>query len=173
MKVPKFLRWIDLYLEEAIMVIFLILISVIMMVQIAYRTVTGNAMPWPEEFCRYCFIWSCMIATGYCIRKGSMLRVDVVINLFPRGIAAALDILSKILAVVFCCIMLMPAWEVMMNSYSIEQISPAMRIPMWWIYISAPLGFFSGIVRGIQSVILTFMDLKKTGAEKKEGGEQA
>ncbi len=171
MKVPKFLSWIDQYLEEAIMVIFLILISVIMMLQIAYRTITGNAMPWPEEFCRYCFIWSCMIATGYCIRKGSMLRVDVVINLFPKKIAAVLDIFSKILAVIFCIILLAPAWKVMMSSYDIAQTSSAMRIPMWWIYISAPLGFLSGIIRGVQSVIITIMEVKK--GESVEGGECA
>ena len=75
----KLLYWIDHYLEEAILVIFLILIACVMMLQIVVRYVFQSPLPWPEEFCRYCFVYSVMIATGYCIRNGSMLRVDVVI----------------------------------------------------------------------------------------------
>ena len=121
----KLLYWIDHYLEEAILVIFLILIACVMMLQIVVRYVFQSPLPWPEEFCRYCFVYSVMIATGYCIRNGSMLRVDVVINLFPRGIAFALDIFSKILATVFCFIMLKAAYNVMYTAYDIQQTSPA------------------------------------------------
>ena len=172
-KVPKFLKWLDRYLEEAILVIFLILIACIMMFQVVVRYAFKNPLPWPEEFCRYCFVWSAMLATGYCIRKGSMLRVDMVINMFPRPVAAALDVVSKILAVAFCCIMFMPSWEVMQNSLKIGQLSPAMQMPIWILYLSAPLGFFSGIIRGIQSVILTLMELKNGDKKTIEGGENA
>lgn len=165
MKIPKVLRWLDRYLEEAILVIFLILISCVMMFQVVVRYVFKSPLPWPEEFCRYCFVFSVMIATGYCIRNGSMLRVDVVINLLPRGVAVVMDILSKLLAVAFCFIMLGAAYQVALNAYQIGQVSPAMQMPTWLLYASAPIGFFLGVVRGIQSVILTFMELKKSSGK--------
>ena len=163
----KLLYWIDHYLEEAILVIFLILIACVMMLQIVVRYVFQSPLPWPEEFCRYCFVYSVMIATGYCIRNGSMLRVDVVINLFPRGIAFALDIFSKILATVFCFIMLKAAYNVMYTAYDIQQTSPAMQMPIWILYSSAPLGFLLGGVRGIQGIILSFIEYRKNHRKPK------
>ena len=167
MKVPKVIRWLDNYLEEAIMVFFLILISCVMMFQIVVRYLFDSPMPWPEEFCRYCFVWSCMLATGFCIRKGSMLRVDVIFGLFPEKIAFILDVFSKILAAAFCFIMLGAAWNVTMNTLNIGQVSPAMQMPTWLLYISAPLGFALGAIRGVQSIILAFTSVKKN----KEKGE--
>ena len=170
----KLLYWIDHYLEEAILVIFLILIACVMMLQIVVRYVFQSPLPWPEEFCRYCFVYSVMIATGYCIRNGSMLRVDVVINLFPRGIAFALDIFSKILATVFCFIMLKAAYNVMYTAYDIQQTSPAMQMPIWILYSSAPLGFLLGGVRGIQGIILSFIEYRKNpqGVDKTSEAEE-
>ena len=116
-----------------------------------------------------------------------MLRVDVVINLFPRGIAFALDIFSKILATVFCFIMLKAAYNVMYTAYDIQQASPAMQMPIWILYSSAPLGFLLAGVRGIQGIILSFIEYRKNPqgvdktseaeeylaeAKKQEGGEK-
>ena len=182
----KVIKWLDEHFEETFLVIFLVLISCITMLQIIARTFF-SALSWPEEFCRYCFVYSVMIATGYCIRNGSMLRVDVVINLFPRGIAFALDIFSKILATVFCFIMLKAAYNVMYTAYDIQQTSPAMQMPIWILYSSAPLGFLLGGVRGIQGIILSFIEYRKNPqgvdktseaeeylaeAKKQEGGEK-
>lgn len=167
MKVPKVIRWLDNYLEEAIMVIFLILISCVMMFQIVVRYLFDSPLPWPEEFCRYCFVWSCMLATGFCIRKGSMLRVDVIFGLFPEKIAFILDVFSKVLAAAFCFIMLGAAWNVTMNALNIGQVSPAMQMPTWLLYISAPLGFALGAIRGVQSIVMAVMSVKK----KQEKGE--
>ena len=169
----KVLKWLDKHLEEMLLVILLAAIVLVMLYQIVRRYLFNSSLSWSEEFCRYCFVWSAMLATGYCIRKGSMLRVDVVIKLFPRPVTAVLDIVGKILAVAFCCIMFLPSWEVMQNALKIGQLSPAMQMPTWLLYLSAPLGFFSGIIRGIQSVILTLMELKKGDKKTIEGGENA
>ena len=48
-----------------------------------------------------------------------------------------------------------------MNAYNIGQVSPAMQMPTWMLYISAPLGFLLGGIRGVQSVVLAIMEVKK------------
>ncbi len=148
----KILRWLDRYLEEAILVIFLILITAVMFFQIIMRFAFHSPLPWPEEFCRYCFVMSAMLATGFCIRNNKMLCVDVVIQLFPRSVTIVLDVLAKLLAVAFCLVMLGASWQVTMRTQAIGQVSPALEFPTWILYASAPLGFFLGAFRGLQSI---------------------
>ncbi len=54
----KVIKWLDEHFEETFLVIFLVLISCITMLQIIARTFF-SALSWPEEFCRYCWIWAC------------------------------------------------------------------------------------------------------------------
>ena len=58
----KVLRWLDKYFEETVMMIFLAALSCAMMLQIISRFIFQHALPWPEEFCRYCFVYSVMLA---------------------------------------------------------------------------------------------------------------
>ena len=93
------------------MIIFLILLTCIMMLQVVMRYFFHNPLSWAEEACRYSFVYSVMLATAYCIRKGKMLRVDVVINLFPPVIAKLLDLIAQLMAIIFCIILLKPSWN--------------------------------------------------------------
>ena len=154
MKINKIFKWLDNYLEECVLVIFLMLICIVMILQIIMRSVFNSALTWPEEFSRYCFVISAMLATGYCIRKGKMLRIDIVINLFPAKFAFILDIFSSVLAFAFCCIMIRPAYTITAGAFRISQVSPAMELPVWILYASAPLGFIVGALRSVQSIWL-------------------
>lgn len=68
----KVIKWLDEHFEETFLVFFLVLISCITMLQIIARTFFA-ALSWPEEFCRYCWIWSVFISLPYTMRKGNML----------------------------------------------------------------------------------------------------
>ena len=78
----KVIKWLDEHFEETFLVFFLVLISCITMLQIIARTFFA-ALSWPEEFCRYCWIWSVFISLPYTMRKGNMLRVNVLVDLLP------------------------------------------------------------------------------------------
>lgn len=151
----RFLHWLDSNLEEFFMVVFLVALTCIMMFQVVMRYVFKSPVTWAEEACRYCFVYSVMLATGYCIRRGSMLKVDVVIRMFPERVTHLLDIVAQVLAIVFCAIMLGPAIRVVASAYKVGNVSSALELPMWILYTSAPVGFFLGIIRGLQILILT------------------
>lgn len=163
----KILKWLDNNLEEFVMIILLILLTCIMMLQVVLRYCFKSPLDWAEEACRYCFVYSVMLATAYCIRKGKMLRVDVVINLFPPVIAKALDLLAQLMAIIFCVIMLKPSWNVMISAKQLGNVSSGLELPMWILYTSAPVGFFLGIVRGIEVFVFSLLDFKKLLLKKK------
>lgn len=164
----KALKWLDENFEEFILNIFLILLTCIMMLQVIMRYFLHSPLAWAEEACRYSFVYSVMLATAYCIRKGKMLRVDVVITMFPPIVAKILDLISQVMAIVFCCILLIPSWNVMMSAYTIGNVSSGLELPMWILYTSAPIGFFLGIIRGVEIFLISLAELRKMLTEKGE-----
>ena len=88
----KVVKWFDEHFEETLLVIFLILIAFVSLLQIIARTFFGG-LPWPEEFDRYCWIWTVFLSLPYTIRKGNMLRVNVLVDLFPTKVRNTINIL--------------------------------------------------------------------------------
>lgn len=65
----KILHWLDENLEEFILVIFLIAMTLIMGIQIFCRYVLGMSLSWSEELTRYLFIWCGFLSVSYCSKK--------------------------------------------------------------------------------------------------------
>lgn len=154
------IKWIDEHFEESILVLLLALISIIMMTQVVARTLFSS-MSWPEEFSRYCYIWTVFLSLGYTIKKGNMLRVGILMDLLPHHVRKSMEILTNII---------MLALFAMLFYYSIiytgkikmtGQTSPAMQIPMWMMYISTILGFGLGTIRMFQEIIKNFKNFNK------------
>lgn len=164
MKKSKPLEWLDLHFEEAICVICLIALSCMMMFQIIMRYVFKSALPWAEEFCRYCFIYAAMIGMGYVIRQGKNLRVDILIGLLPGKFGKITDLLGEVASLVFYALMITASWQTMTKLMQLEQVSPAMQVPMWIIHLAGPIGFALALLRTLQRIYR----LLRTFNEKEE-----
>lgn len=151
----KILKWLDKYFEETLLVVLLVLISCIELVQVIFRNLPFvPALTWAEEFCRFCWIWSVFISLPYTIRKGSMLRVSVLLDVFPQTVRSVINILVDLITTASMMLLGWHSIEVVQRIVKSGETSPAMRWPMWCIYSIMLLGFGMGILRGIQRMIL-------------------
>ncbi|MBQ6360364.1 MAG: TRAP transporter small permease [Lachnospiraceae bacterium] len=181
----KAVRWLDEHFEEVILVVLLILIACIELIQVIFRNISAvEALTWPEEFCRFCWIWSVFISLPYTIRKGSMLRVNVLVDMTPMVIRKIVNIAVDLINTVVMAVLLYHSWSVVQGVKETGEASPAMTWPMWIIYIVLLIGFALGAVRGIQMAIIHIMHfgekelttLEQTmadAAEEAEAGKRA
>lgn len=94
----KVLKWLDDHFEELFLVIFLVLICCVELVQVIIRNIHSiSALTWPEEFCRFLWIWSVFLSLPYTIRKGSMLRVNVLLDLLPQTLHKIVNIFVDVI----------------------------------------------------------------------------
>lgn len=156
----KILEWLDKYLEESLMVVMLVMISCITMFQVIMRYFFHSALPWPEELCRFAFVYSGTLSAGYCIRNKCMLGVDVLTNFLPKFLQKVLMIIGKVLLLVtwsylaYCSIALIKGTTT---------LSTAMQLPYKYVYAAFPIGFGLGVIRQIQDFYFMF---KKQGKEE-------
>ena len=97
----KVLKWLDDHFEEIFLVVFLVLIACVSLAQVIWKKAPFlESLTWSDEFCRFMWIWTVFISLPYTIRKGSMLRVSVVLDLMPqvvrKVINLAVDIVSML-----------------------------------------------------------------------------
>lgn len=158
------IKWIDEHFEESILIVLLALISSIMMLQIVARVI-GDAFSWPEEFARYCYIWTVFLSLGYTIKKGNMLRVTVAMDLLPVKLRKTIELIGNILMLVVLAIFFRYSFEYVGKLRVTGQTSPAMQIPMWIMYWSTIVGFGLGTIRMIQEIIFNFKNFNKEDVE--------
>lgn len=156
----KFWKWLDNDFEETILMILLVLMACAMMWQVIMRKVFTASMSWPEEFCRFCFIVSGFLSIGYCVRREKMLKVDILIGLFPKKVAVVVDQIGQIITLIFFAYLDYYAWFTMLQMKATKMVSPAMGVPMWLIYGSVFVGALLGVIRQVEMLWLGFKKRK-------------
>lgn len=158
----KTIKWLDEHLEESLLVILLVLITCVEIVQVIIRNIPWiPALTWAEEFCRFCWIWSVFISLPYTLRKGSMLRVNVLMDLLPSVAHNIVNILVDLINAAVMALLGYHSISVISSIMISAEASPAMLWPMWMVYSVMVFGFFFGAFRALQQAIIHTKNIRK------------
>ncbi len=152
----KVIKWLDNYLEEAILIVLLLGMMVIMGIQVTARYVFSCSLTWSEEITRYMFIWSGFLSISFCIKKGVSIKIEQLVNLFPERVVAALRLVSYTVEIIFFLYLIPYAWHYVQSAIISKQVSPACGLPMYLMQASTLIGFALAIIRLIQKWIEKF-----------------
>ena len=151
----KVVKWFDERFEETLLVVLLILISCVSLIQVVVRKIPFiPSLTWAEEFCRFCWIWSVFLSLPYTLRKASMLRVGVVMDMLPDKIHKVWNIIVDVINTVSMGILAYWSYFVVTDIMSSGETSPAMVWPMWIVYSIMFVGFVLATFRGAQQFVL-------------------
>ena len=158
----KAIKWLDEHLEESLLVILLVLITCVEIVQVIIRNIPWiPALTWAEEFCRFCWIWSVFISLPYTLRKGSMLRVNVLMDLLPSMAHNVVNILVDLINAAVMALLGYHSISVVSSIMTSAEASPAMLWPMWMVYSVMVFGFFFGAFRALQQAVIHITHIKQ------------
>ena len=160
----KVLKWLDDNLEALLLVIFLALITCVMFAQIIARFVFHNAMNWPEEFCRICFVYSGFLCFSYCQVKRNAIKIDVLVNMLPEGARKAINVIGEVLLFVCYVFLFYQSIGLLKTTAMNGSKTSALQIPLQYEYFALTLGMGLAVFRSIELVIKFFM--KKGGSDK-------
>lgn len=162
----KKVKWLDEHIEEFLMIICLVVITIVMFIQVVLRRIPWIAsLTWAEEFCRFAWIWSVFLSLPYTIRRGSMLRVTALADIMPKSARRIIEIAVDVVIIAAMGLLLYHAVPLVGDRYASGETSPAMRWPMWVMYSFMILGFGLGVFRGIQRLLGHVKELSAGGNE--------
>ena len=152
----KALSWLDHNLEEFLLVIFLIAMTLIMGVQVLSRYVLGISLSWSEEVTRYLFIWSGFLSVSYCTKRCLSIKIEQFVAIFPRRGKALFKVVNHTFELIFFLYMIPFAYSYMMSAVQSGQLSPACQIPMYYIQAAPLFSFVLVAFRVLQRWIIEF-----------------
>ncbi len=144
--------------------------SIILFVQVVFRFVLHAALPWSEEASRYLLVWTAFIGGAYGVRRGAHIGIEAFALLLPKKAQKVLNLFVLVVSTVVCCVILKYGIDIVSTQLSKGQLSPAMRIPMGYMYAAIPVGMVFFIIRHIEEIIVEIKNFNKV-EEKKEAAE--
>ena len=127
------------------------LMVLVILLQVFFRYVLNNALPWPDEAARFCMLWMTGLMAPSAYRWGTFVSIDMIRDAMGRHAAALLNLFMLLLglAVLFVALYfankhIKSGW--LFNSGSLKLPlhligMESVRIKLAWMYMSLPVGF--------------------------------
>lgn len=98
-----------------------------------------------------------------------MLRVNVLVDLFPTKVRNTINILVDAIILTVMALLLRSSFTVIQNAIKSQRKSPALQLPMYIVYLCLVIGFGLGVIRSIQMLLIHikhFNEREKTTLEQ-------
>ncbi|NLX75715.1 MAG: TRAP transporter small permease [Synergistaceae bacterium] len=165
----KIIKWLDENFEEKLLVAMLAFSVILIFLQVIMRKVFSNSLSWSEELARYIFLYMIWIGASYATKKGKHLRIDVINNKIPEDKFLVFELFIYAIWLIFTLILFVLSAKLTASVFARGQLSPAMRLPMGYPYLSVPLGSGLMAIRLVQKMVEFYKEYKGSTLEKIEG----
>lgn len=68
------------------------------LVQVFFRYILQNALPWPDEFARFCMLWMTGMMAPIAYRQGGFVAIDMLSEVLGKRMSAVLSMVLLLLA---------------------------------------------------------------------------
>ncbi|MGN1142161.1 MAG: TRAP transporter small permease [Oliverpabstia sp.] len=150
----KQLKWLDKHFEHVVLAVLLVVLTVLSFGNVIMRYVLKSGISWSDEVCKYALVLSGFFSIPCWIRYNTGIRVDALVELLPKKVRTVLLYLTDIMMIILLGVMAKGAIELVKTSMSVNQKSPALQIPMAYLYGTVAFTFILAIFRYIQMMIL-------------------
>lgn len=161
----KIVKWLDENLEEKLLVFMLAFSVLLIFLQVVMRKVFSNSLSWSEELARYIFLYMIWLGASYATKKASHLRIDIIKGKIPENKLMLFELFIYTIWLVFVLILCGMSAKLTASVFARGQLSPAMRLPMGYPYLSVPLGSGLMAIRLIQKMVSFYKEYKEVAFE--------
>ena len=96
---------------------------------------------WAEEALRYLMIWIAFIGAATCVRQGTHVSLDIVINLLPSNQRTAFSLFLDLVGTVVSLFLFKHSLAFVLHARETHQVSSTMGgVPMYLVYSCLPVG---------------------------------
>lgn len=107
--------------------------------QVMFRFVFRSPLYWTEELARYAFVYVVFIGAAWAGRESMHLGVDYFTSKLPQRLGMYLKVAMDVCILVFSAVIVYAGIQVV--PINLQQLSPALNIPMGAVYAAIPIGF--------------------------------
>ena len=152
LKIGRNLAWIAIFL-----------MVIVILLQVFFRYVLNNALPWPDELARFLMLWMTGFIAPSAYRWGGFVSIEMLPQLLPKFLENMLIIFLLVLSLTILLI----GFQLGLQHIKIGWIfnSSSLKVPLdliggeqksiklAWMYMSLPVGIFLLILVNIELIL--------------------
>ncbi len=123
-----------------------------------FRYVLSSPLTWTNEISSYLLVYTVLFGAAIGLKRNQFVKIEVLFNLIPSQLRMIILVVAQALIVLFLIICAMSPSLLIRKAIITKTISPALGIPMVYLYHLLRLGFitmlFFVIIRTIQTLIV-------------------
>lgn len=122
----------------------------ILILQVFFRYALDSSLSWSEELSRYMMIWTAMLGAVAVLDEGDFVSFRWIINLMGPLMQRVLRVLMIICSLFF--LIILTYFGTKLALYNMNQMSPALNVPIGWVYVALPVGSFLIALRMVAQI---------------------
>lgn len=134
-------------LELAIGTVALLLIFFLVLIQALQRYLPFDGFSWTGELARFALVWLTFVVAGVLVTSDSHIAIEMVDSVRSEPVQRLVRVISCLVVAAVGVGLTAEAWALTMSQGVLR--SPAMRMPMSWLYGISLIGFVSVTVRAL------------------------
>jgi TRAP-type C4-dicarboxylate transport system permease small subunit len=116
------------------------LMALLVIVQVILRYVFNDPLTWSEELARFSFIYLAFAGIGAAYGRRRHMFIDAVLVILPPGMRRAVEFSVAGIATAFLVTVIGITIRTILELHRMEVATPALELPMAYIYLVIPLG---------------------------------
>lgn len=139
----KIVDWV----ENIMVVILMLVATVVAIVQVVARYVFNNSLYWSEELILYSLITMSFLAASMGVRYAAHISVEMLYAFAGPRLTRVLKYVATLLGFAFAATLVYYGGRLFINTSNMGQLSPAMQVPVAYIYLPIPVAGAFMLVR--------------------------
>ena len=127
---------------------------IVILLQVFFRYVLNNALPWPEEAARALMIWMMALIAPSAFRWGAFVSITTLSDALPATLRRVLTMLLLVLSAAVLTVLLAQAVKHFNSGFLFR--SSSLKIPLAWIYVAMSVCFGLMMSVNLELLLRTF-----------------
>jgi TRAP-type C4-dicarboxylate transport system permease small subunit len=138
-------------IELALGVACILLIFGLVLLQAAQRYLPIDGWPWTGELARFALVWLTFVVAGVLVTSDSHISIEMIDAVRSELARRVVRVISCLIVAAIGVSLCAEAWELVQTQGILK--SPALRMPMSWLYAVSLIGFVSIVVRALVAAV--------------------
>jgi C4-dicarboxylate transporter DctQ subunit len=134
-------------LEEAVIAILLVAMTLLVFADVVMRFGFGTGWLWSQELTLHMSAWLVLFGASYGLKVGAHIGVDAFVRLFPTGAQRLITAVAILASLFYCSLFLYGSWIYLSKMKLIDIELEDLPIPVWVAHGMLIVGFVLFSVR--------------------------
>lgn len=159
-----------LKIGRAIGIVAVALMVLAILVQVFFRYILNNALPWPDEAARFCMLWMTGLMAPTAFRQGGFVAIDMLVVALPRIAGQLLTLVLLTLSLLVLVVAVKIGWSEVTGfggrfataslyvptSFGFDEW---LRVPRSWMMASMLVGVILLVMVNVELILRSLVNL--------------